>query len=60
MTIDEKDWRKLCALAVAESDPRRLLEIIEQLLKALDGRRDEIRKSGQQYDTSRIAGAAEE
>jgi len=50
MTIDEKDWRQLCALAIVESDPRRLLEIINQLIEVLDHRRDEIRRGEAQHD----------
>ena len=47
MTTDDIDWRQLCALAAVESNPRRLLEIIDRLIEALDRRRDEIRKSEQ-------------
>lgn len=50
MTIDEKDWQQLCALAAVESDPRRLLEIIDQLIVALDERREEMHKREQQYE----------
>jgi hypothetical protein len=57
ITTDEKDWRQLCALAAVESDPRRLLEIIDQLIKALDDRRHEIRSSGQ-YCADSGAGAS--
>ncbi|HSZ64381.1 MAG TPA: hypothetical protein VK828_21460 [Terriglobales bacterium] len=48
MTIDEKEWRQLCALAAVESDPDRLLEIIDQLIVVLDERKEEIRKREQQ------------
>jgi hypothetical protein len=50
MTIDEKDWRQLCALAAAESDPSRLLQIIDQLIIVLDERREEMRKRGQRFE----------
>lgn len=46
ITTDEKDWRQLCALAAVEADPRRLLELIDQLTKALDEHRNEIRGRG--------------
>ncbi|MGA7294224.1 MAG: hypothetical protein WBW53_21315 [Terriglobales bacterium] len=36
MTTEETNWRKLCALAAEEKDPKRLFELVEQLIQALD------------------------
>jgi hypothetical protein len=60
MTIDEKDWRQLCALAAVESDPRRLLEIIDRLIEVLDERRDEIRRTGQRFEPDSGSGTSGE
>jgi hypothetical protein len=35
----ETEWRKLCALIENESDPERLSELVDQLIEALDSRR---------------------
>lgn len=43
--IEEKEWRKLCQLVAAETDPRRLSELVDRLLKELDARRDALRES---------------
>jgi hypothetical protein len=56
MTLDEKDWRQLCARAAVESDPNRLLEIIDQLIVALDERRDKMRQQGQHYEVDPASG----
>ncbi|MFZ0799501.1 MAG: hypothetical protein WCA13_17250 [Terriglobales bacterium] len=48
MTIDEKDWRKLCALVAEETDPHRLCELLDRLVKALNARRQELHHGGQQ------------
>ncbi|MGA2354271.1 MAG: hypothetical protein ABSG02_07235 [Terriglobales bacterium] len=60
MTIDEKDWRKLCAQAAVESDPGRLLEIIERLIRALDECRDEMRKKERRHDVTSSSDALDE
>jgi hypothetical protein len=33
---EEKEWRRLCNLVLAESDPARISELVDQLLKELD------------------------
>ena len=38
-----KDWKQLCREAAAEGDPKKLLEIITELEKALDERKDRLR-----------------
>jgi len=43
--IDEHEWRRLCQLIVEEPDPRRLSELLDQLLKELDARREALRES---------------
>jgi hypothetical protein len=53
MRVDEKEWRKLCDMIAAEPDPQRLSELVDQLLKELDARRQEIReKEGASEPTS--------
>jgi hypothetical protein len=47
MMTNEKDWRKLCALVAEESNPQRLSELIDQLIKALNVRRQELQGNGQ-------------
>jgi len=41
--VDEKQWRKLCEMVIAEPDPQRLSELIDQLLNELDARRQSLR-----------------
>ena len=41
MTIEEKEWRKLCSQVAQETDPQRLSELVDQIIKALDARTDE-------------------
>jgi hypothetical protein len=42
--VDEKEWRKLCDRIAAEPDPQRISELLDQLLRELDARRQEIRE----------------
>jgi hypothetical protein len=37
--FDEKEWRRVCDLIIAESNPRRMSELLELLLKELEARR---------------------
>jgi hypothetical protein len=43
-SVDEKEWRKLCTLVSDEKDPEKLSQLVEQLLKELDGRRQTLRE----------------
>jgi hypothetical protein len=44
-TKDEKEeWHRLCELIAKEPDPRRLSELVEQLIKLMDSRRQELQK----------------
>jgi hypothetical protein len=43
--IDEHEWRRLCQLVAEEADPQRLSELLDQLLKELDARREALRES---------------
>lgn len=52
MTTEEKDWRKLCESIQDEQDPQRLSELVDQLLKALDDRREELRGNGEYKGSS--------
>jgi hypothetical protein len=45
LSVAEKEWRRLCQLVAAEPDPQRLSELVDQLLKRLDARREAIRES---------------
>jgi hypothetical protein len=38
--LDDQEWRRLCSLVLAESDPLRVSELVDQLLKALDAAKD--------------------
>lgn len=49
----DQDWRKLCELVAREQDPRRLSELVEQLIKKLDARRRELRSSEPQPGRSK-------
>jgi hypothetical protein len=42
---DDKEWRRLCELVAAESNPERLSRLIDQLLKELDARRKALQES---------------
>jgi hypothetical protein len=47
-SIEEKEWRKLCRSVADEPDPKRLSELLDQLIEKLDARRQALRKSKQQ------------
>jgi hypothetical protein len=51
MKIDEKDWQKLCEMIERETDPSRLCRLIEQLIKALDARKQELQQGSNQTPT---------
>ena len=40
----ENNWRELCELIMKETDPERLLSLVEQLNKTLDLREQELRE----------------
>jgi hypothetical protein len=44
LRVDDNRWRKLCELVATENDPKRLSQLLDQLLKELDARRDAIRE----------------
>jgi hypothetical protein len=44
LRVDDNRWRKLCELVAVESDPKRLSQLLDQLLKELDARRDALRE----------------
>jgi hypothetical protein len=43
--IDDREWRRLCQLAAKEYDPQRLSELVDQLIRALDARRNALPSS---------------
>jgi len=48
MTIkkEEQEWRELCDLIADEQDPQRLCDLVDQLIKAMDDRKQRLRTSG--------------
>jgi hypothetical protein len=44
-SLEDGEWRRLCNLVLAESDPQRISELVELLLKELDAYRDADRES---------------
>jgi hypothetical protein len=40
----QEEWRELCALVAEESDPHRLSELADELIRALDDRKEELFK----------------
>src|SRR5579863_6676252 len=44
MTMEEKEWRQLCAMVAKESDPQRLSELVDQIIVALDAQDSRNRK----------------
>ena len=45
LNVGEKEWRRLCQLVADEDDPRRLSELVDQLLRELDARREALREN---------------
>ena len=43
-SLENREWRRLCKQVLAESDPRRVSELVDQLLKELDACRDAVRR----------------
>ena len=39
---DDKNWRRLCRMVSDEQDPHRLSELVNELIKALDSRRQKL------------------
>jgi hypothetical protein len=50
LKVDDNRWRKLCELVATESDPHRISQLLDQLLKELDARREALR--GNENSTS--------
>ncbi len=46
-SLEQEGWRKRCKLIVAERDPQRMSELLEQLLGELDICREKIRQRKQ-------------
>jgi hypothetical protein len=43
--IKEDEWRKLCQSVADEPDPKRLSELLDQLIERLDARRQALRRN---------------
>jgi hypothetical protein len=41
--MGENNWRDLCERIMKESDPAKLMELVEQLNQALEAREEELR-----------------
>jgi hypothetical protein len=54
MNVEKKDWRKLCALVAMESDPQRLSELVDEIIKALDSRKQELQRSGPERNPTSV------
>jgi hypothetical protein len=50
MSADDK-WRKLCELIAVEADPHRLSDLVDQLVKEFDARREAISREQTQGET---------
>jgi hypothetical protein len=42
---DEEIWRKLCEHASTEQDPEKLIELVEEIIEALEGREKNLRQA---------------
>lgn len=42
MRCDPEEWKKLCDMVADEADPKRLTELVEQLIGALDARKEHL------------------
>ena len=45
MKLDETDWQMLAAQVATETDPKRLMELLDNLIQALDQRREALRNT---------------
>jgi hypothetical protein len=43
MSTEEREWQKLCDQVAKETDPHRLSELVDQIIEALDARKNEHR-----------------
>jgi predicted component of type VI protein secretion system len=41
--MGENNWRELCEQIMKESDPEKLMELVEELNQALEAREEELR-----------------
>jgi hypothetical protein len=47
--MGENNWRELCERIMRETDPEKLISLVEQLNVALDERERELRRSGRRH-----------
>ena len=45
--MSENNWRTLCEQIMRESDPEKLMELVEELNQALEAREEELRNLAQ-------------
>jgi hypothetical protein len=53
----ENNWRELCEQIMKESDPEKLMELVEQLNEALEAREEELRNVASRKLPNRGSGA---
>ena len=59
MKLNQADWQMLAAQVANETDPRRLVELLDNLIQALDQRREALRKGNPNEADNRSASGAE-
>jgi hypothetical protein len=52
MSMEEKEWRKLCELITNERDPQQLSQLVDQLIETLDSRKRDLHRKGQQPNST--------
>jgi hypothetical protein len=46
----EEEWRELCDLIANEQDPQRLCDLVDQLIKAMDDRKQNLRRGREEVE----------
>jgi hypothetical protein len=59
MRLNEADWQMLAAKVATETDPKRLMELLDNLIQALDQRREALRKANPEKTGNRSTNGAE-
>jgi len=59
MKLNQADWQMLAAQVATETDPKRLMELLDNLIQALDQRREALRKTNPEKADNRSASQAE-
>jgi len=51
-TTNDQEWRDLCKLIAVEQDPQRLSQLVDNLIKAMDERRDRLEADAKKNSVS--------